>query len=95
MAIGADAIVKLILSVLFVLILVAVTGVFAMLVEPILNGVIDTSLMSDLGWGSPFDVAVLFAALALIGLGLVMLIWWIVSPIRDDVRQEQVRRGGF
>lgn len=95
MAIGADSIVKLILTVLFVLILVAVAGVFAMLVEPILDGVIDTGLMSDLGWGVPFDVLVLFAGIAMLALGVVVVLWWIVSPIRDDVRQEQVRRGGF
>lgn len=94
MAPGPDAIIKLILTVLFIPVLVFVAGVFNMLVGPIINDVIDVQLMNDLGWGVPQDVAVLFGALAMIGLGIVVILWYIVSPIRDDVRQEQ-SRGGF
>jgi len=94
MAIGADSIIKLILFVLFVLVLVFVGGVFNMVVWPVMDNVVDVSLMNDLGWGTPQDVAVLFGAIALLALGVVVVMWWIIGPIRDDVRQEQ-GPGGF
>lgn len=90
---GADTILSVMFTILFVLVMVVVGGVFVQVVGPVLDGVVDTQLMTDLGWGVPQDVAVLFGALALIGLLLVIFFWWITKPVREDVRQEQIRRG--
>lgn len=93
--VGVDTIFKLIATVLFTLVLMFVMAVGFTLMDPIYNNVIDTQLMSDLGWGAPQNVVMLFAGLGLIGLGLVVVIWWIASPIREDVRQEQRPRRPF
>lgn len=88
---GADTIIKLIATIVFTLFLLFVMGVGYTLLDPIYNNVIDPGQMADLGWGAPQDVVMLFAGLGMIGLGIVVLLWWIASPIRDDVRQEQQR----
>lgn len=89
--VGADTIIRLIATVVFALVLLFVVAVGYSLMDPIYNNVIDESMMTGLGWGSPQDTIMLFAGLGLIGMGLVVVLWWIVSPIRDDVRQEQRR----
>lgn len=86
---GRDTILKLIATVLFLLILPFITAIGYSLLDPIFNSVIDTGLMTDLGWGAPQNVVMLFVGLGLAGLGLAVVLWWIASPIRDDVRQEQ------
>lgn len=91
---GADTILKLIATVIFIPFLLFVMSIGYTLMEPIYEHVVDAGLMTELSWGSPQDVVLLFVGLALIGLGLVVFIWWIVSPIRDDVRQD-VRRPPF
>lgn len=92
---GADTIVRLIASTLFLIVLVFVVGVGFTLADPIFNNVLDQTLMTDLGWGQPGLVVMLFMGMALIGLGLVVIIWWVVGPARDDVRQSVRGRGGF
>lgn len=85
---GADTIFKLVGGTLVLVILIFVVGVGFTLVDPIYNQVLDKTLMSDHGWGDPGAVALLFMGLSLIGIGLVVIVWWIASPIRDDVRQD-------
>lgn len=86
---GADTIIKLIGATVFLVVLLFVVGVGYTLADPIYNQVLDATLLSDLGWGNPGMVVMLFMGLSLIGLGIVVIIWFIVSPIRDDVRQDQ------
>lgn len=85
---GADTIFKLVGGTLTLVILIFVVGVGFTLVDPIYNQVLDLPLLSSLGWGDPGSIALLFMGLSLIGLGLVVIVWWIASPIRDDVRQD-------
>lgn len=46
---------------------------------------------SGLGWGTPASTTVLFAGLGMLGLMLVLIIWFVVAPVRQD-RRQQVRR---
>lgn len=93
--VGADSVVKLIATVVFILILLFVMAVGFTLMDPIYNNVIDTGLMTDLGWGAPQNVVMLFAGIGLIGLGLAVVVWWIFGWIREDVRQDVQPRGPF
>lgn len=43
---------------------------------------------SSLGWGSPASTTLLFAAIAILGLLLVVVIWLVAAPIRRDQRQQ-------
>lgn len=86
--VGADTIIRLIGSTLALFVLVFVAGVGYMLADPIYNDVIDPQEMTDLGWGAPQDVVMLFMGLAMIGIVIVIILWWIVAPARQDVRQE-------
>lgn len=86
--VGTNTILRLIGGTIFLVALLFIVAVGFTLADPIYNQVIDSTLMSDLGWGDPAMVAMLFMGLSLIGMGIVVIIWWIVSPIRDDVRQD-------
>lgn len=91
MAPGADTIIKLIVTVILITVLVFVAGVYNLVVGPVWDNVVDPSLMTDLNWASPQDVVLLLGGLALIAMLIIVFIWWIVSPVREDVRQEQTR----
>lgn len=88
---GADTIIKLIATVLFVFVLVFVAAVGTQLMDPVYTNVVDSQEMTDLGWGAPQDVVYLFMTISMIALGIVVILWWVASPIRDDVRQEETR----
>jgi hypothetical protein len=90
---GADTILSVMFTILFVLVMVVITGVFVQVAGPVFDHVVSAQLMTDLGWGVPGEVALLFGSLALIGMVLVMFWWFVTKPVREDVRQEQ--RGGF
>lgn len=89
---GVDTILRLVGGTIALLFILFVVAVWTTLWDPIYNNVIDPQLMSDLGWGTPQDVVGLFAALAFIGLSMTVIVWWMVAPAREDVRQD-VRRG--
>lgn len=44
---------------------------------------------SSLGWGDPGGVVGLFTMLAMLGLLLLIIVWYVSAPIRDDKRQER------
>lgn len=68
---------------LFVIIFVSVVGVT--LYEPINQSLGSTP--ASLGW--PDVNFIFFMALGLIGLVIVVIIWLIFAPIRNDVRQDR------
>lgn len=41
-----------------------------------------------LNWGTPASTTVMFASFGLLGLLLVLMIWVVYSPIRQDQRQQ-------
>lgn len=92
---GLDTILRLIGGTIALAFIAWVTAVGFMLVDPIYNNIIDQALFDSLGWGSPQNVVMLFMALSLVGLILVVIVWWIVGPIRRDVRQERSPGGPF
>jgi|GEM_PF-3374862 len=64
-----------------------VTGVTVQVLEP-MHANLDFSAANALGY--PDATLVLqFVGLTLIGLSIVTVIWMIVAPIQEDVRQEQ------
>lgn len=84
---AASRIIQLIMITLSLLVIIFVAGIYFALTDPIYNNVIDPAQMTRLGWGTPQDTTMLFAGLAFAGLVLVLIIWWIVSPVKNDVRQ--------
>lgn len=42
---------------------------------------------ASLGWGSPASTTLMMGSFAFVGLGLVLIIWFISAPIRNDRRQ--------
>lgn len=90
--VGADSVVKLIASTVFLAILVFVVAVGFTLIEPIFNTVISQSDLTALGWGNPATTLLLFTAMSLIALGVIVVLWWVVGWIREDVRQDIGRR---
>lgn len=91
---GVDTVVRVVAGSIAMLVIIFVGWVGVVLIDPIYNSVIDTSLMSRLGWGAPQDTVYLFMTLAAAGLLLTVIVWWIASPIRDDVRQSTRPPGG-
>lgn len=43
---------------------------------------------SSLDWGTPASTVVAFASFSLLGLMLVLIIWLISAPVRNDRRQQ-------
>lgn len=41
-----------------------------------------------LGWGTPGNTTVVFAGIGMLGLMLVLIIWFVVAPVRQDRRQQ-------
>jgi hypothetical protein len=68
---------------------VAVVG-FLMVVEPFSQAPLGPP--ASLGWGDPGGTTTLFTVLGLLALMLVLIVWFIGSPIRRDRRQEVRRR---
>jgi len=90
---GVGTIARVIGGTITLVVIAWVMSVGYSLIEPIYTNTINPSLMTSLGWGAPQDVVMLFVALASAGLSIVVIIWWLVAPIREDVRQQQ-RFGG-
>lgn len=88
---GVDTILRLIgASVAFVAVII-IGAVGWQVIDPLYNNLGLGDLPSQ--WGAPQETVMFMAGLASIGLLIVIAVWWIVSPIRDDVRQD-VRGGG-
>jgi len=90
---GADTIIRVIAAALFLMVLAFTTAVGFSLVDPIYSNL--GGPPASLGWGNIPDIILNWMAVALIGLGLVVVLWMWLSPIRDDVRQDVERRGGL
>lgn len=86
---GADTVLRVIGAILAIVVILFVSAVGLALTEPIYQNTIDVALMESLGWGAPQDTLMMFFGLGFIGLSLVVIIWLIASPIRDDVRQSR------
>lgn len=41
-----------------------------------------------LGWGTPASTTLTFASVGMLGLFLVLIIWFVYAPIRQDQRQQ-------
>lgn len=90
---GVDTILRLI-GLVIGTISITIIGFFGVnLIDPIYAGLNFADMPSQ--WGSPQDVTYLFMTLGFIGLLGVIFIWWYVSPVRDDVRQDVQRQGPF
>lgn len=92
---GVDTVLRLIGATMALVVIPFVAAVGYAIMDPIYNNVITPSLFTGLGWGAPQKVIMLFAGLAFIGLTGVVIVWWIVSPAREDVRQGLQNRGPF
>lgn len=82
---------RLILRVVVFVVALITVGAIAVygyigVIEPI-SGVFGDPPAS-LGWGDPGTTVIAFAAVGLIALLVVLVIWFIAAPIRNDVRQQ-------
>lgn len=84
MASGTDTIVQLIIVLVLVTVLVFVVGVYDQLIGSMY------SAMFPQGGGTA-KVALLFGGLGLVGIFISVLTWWVISPVREDVRQDVQR----
>lgn len=83
--VGVDTILRLVGATMALAFIIFAVGIFVMLFEPIRNSLTLNDLPA--GWGTPHDTVFLFAALAFAGLLITIFVWWLVSPAREDVRQ--------
>lgn len=88
---GVNTILRIIGAGLSLFVIIFVSGVGITLIEPISKNLGSTP--ASLGW--PDVNFIFFMALGLIGLVIVVFIWLIVAPIRNDVRQEVGPRRRF
>lgn len=66
---------------------VGAIGVFGYvgIIEPFAQAPLDPP--ASLGWGDPGGTTVRFAAIAMLSLLLVIIIWFVSAPVRRDRRQ--------
>lgn len=88
---GADTIIRVIAVSIFLMVLAFTTAVGYALVDPIFSNI--GGPPASLGWGPIAENVMFWMGVGLVGLGVVVVIWMFVSPIRDDVRQD-VEGGG-
>lgn len=83
---GVNTILRIIGAALSLIVIIFVTAVGTTLIEPIAQSLGAPAIGSWVQLDMMF-----FSALGLIGLVIVVIIWLIVAPVRNDVRQD-VRR---
>lgn len=83
---GVDTIIRLLGGTLAIVIIIVVGAFGWQVIEPVYNNL----TLGDLpaGWGTPQNTLLLFVSLSSIGLIAVVVIWWLVAPVREDVRQD-------
>lgn len=83
---GADTILRLIGGTIAIFALIFIAAVFVMLFEPIQSSLTLGDLPNN--WGTPDETVFLFGGMAIVGLLVVVVVWWLASPAREDVRQD-------
>jgi len=81
---GVNTVLRIIGAILFLFVLMFVSAVGVTLLDGIVPHV---GAPASLNWPE-FDFY-FFMSLGLVGLGIVVIVWLISAPIRNDVRQEQ------
>ena len=84
---GADTVLRLVFGTMSIITVAFVAAVGYTVMDPIFAQR-NTELMTGLGWGTPHETVMLFAGLAFIGISMVVILWWLVAPVRQDVRQQ-------
>lgn len=82
---------RLIVRIMVATVLVLAVGTTAVLgfgsvLEPLYKGFGEPA--ASLGWGTPGQAALEMAAVAFLGILLVIIIWFVAAPIKSDLRQE-------
>lgn len=88
---GVDTVLRLMGGSLAILVIIVVGFFGVKVIDPIFANLTFGDMPSQ--WGAPEEVVYLFVTLAFIGLIGVVIIWWLVAPVRDDTRQD-IRQGG-
>lgn len=81
---GVNTILRIIGATLSLFVIIFVSAVGITLIEPIASAL--GVAPAGLGW--PDVGFTFFMSLGLIGLGIVVIIWLIFAPIRNDIRQD-------
>lgn len=84
---GADTVLRVIMGTISIVVIIVVGAVGYALLDPLYSALGFGDLPA--GWGAPQDVVMLFFGLATIGLIIVVIVWWVASSAREDVRQSQ------
>lgn len=81
---------RLIFRLCFATVLVIIAGTVSVfgfqILEPVYFGFGEPA--SSLNWGEPGKLALTYASFGMLGVFLVIILWFVYAPIKEDVRQE-------
>jgi hypothetical protein len=84
---AAALVLRIIVSVVLLVVLGTAAAVsFTGALEPLAAAVGDPG--ASLGWGSPATDALTYGGSALVSILLVLILWTVFAPIKNDVRQQ-------
>jgi len=86
---GARLIIRIIMATITVIAVGSIGVIGFMVIEPFAFGLAGPP--SALGWGDLTGTTLMFGSLGILGLLLVLILWFVYAPIRRD-RRQQFRR---
>lgn len=83
---GANTLFRIVATLVVLAAIAIITPVMYLILDALFLNM-DFSAAKEMGWDNR-DTLMKFAGLSLVGLSIVMILWMILAPIRQDVRQD-------